>query len=253
MYRNILVSIFVVLSSMSGVRSFACGLVPPQEVVNIAQPLAYKDFPRMPDILAIMYVESRFKFDAVNRNHSGSGTSNGIMQVNGGLFDVEKNIHQGVAILRETYLITHSKAGAVKAYNVGIGNYLRNRMPTAAADYYVKFVKARRYYAKFPEITDSHGRHCGSVNGYVDQLQELLGFTSSAVLGVNQKASEGNYTDWGIQAVREQPAGKVPGGVGTISWQGKECYHVGQDNPSHPGPRTVRDIPFDRCRTMRSG
>ena len=119
-----------IFSSSASAMGF---ITPSPEVTKIARSLAYKDFPRTSDILAIIRIESGFNPLAVN------AMSKGIMQVNYAPFDIRENMRRGVAILREYYLITRSVEAAVKSYNIGIGNYLNGLLHTAAADYWKKF------------------------------------------------------------------------------------------------------------------
>jgi hypothetical protein len=124
--------------------TMAMGFITPNnEVLKLARSLAYKDFPRASDILTIIRIESGFNPLAIN------SVSNGIMQVNHAPFDVTENMRRGVALLREYYLMTKSIEGAVKSYNVGIGNYLNNIMPAAAADYWSKFSSQLKAYENY--------------------------------------------------------------------------------------------------------
>jgi soluble lytic murein transglycosylase-like protein len=138
--------------------SIACGdIVPSKEIMDIINPLAYKDFPKVQDILAIISVESNFKIKAVNPNRNGVGTSNGIMQVNGGSFEVHANIKEGVARLREYYKITHSQQYAVMAYNIGIGNFRKGKMLISGVRYHSKYIVQRRVYEKLHYLSSNLG------------------------------------------------------------------------------------------------
>jgi len=136
--------IVLVLIALWAVPSHASTFIKPKpEMVHLARQLAYKDFPRASDILTIMRIESAFNPHAINK------MSNGIMQVNYGSFDFRVNMRQGVSLLREYYLITHSKMGAIKAYNIGIGNYLKGHLRYSAEDYWDKFRTHFPSYARY--------------------------------------------------------------------------------------------------------
>jgi hypothetical protein len=123
-------------------------LIPPVKVVRIAETLAYPDFPTKLDILAICRVESGYKVNAVNpetsASHPFNTASNGIMQVQGGPFELRANMAQGVAMLRENYKATGSREGAVKAYNIGLYGYTHGHAKISAAVYWGKF-KSRKF------------------------------------------------------------------------------------------------------------
>jgi hypothetical protein len=115
----------------------------PSEVLNMASKLAFVDFPKVIDILAIIMIESSFRQFAKNKN------SNGIMQVNFGSFNIKENMTAGVKLLREYYVITETEKGAVKAYNVGIGNYLKGRLRTSSSAYFNKFKAQKAIYSQY--------------------------------------------------------------------------------------------------------
>jgi hypothetical protein len=134
MYTNLKsLILFIVFISITSPILAAGFITPSSDIVKIADSLSYKDFPRTSDILTIIRIESGFNPLAVN------SVSHGIMQVNYAPFDIEENMRQGVFILRQYYLITKSIEGAVKSYNIGIGNYLKGLLPLASADYWGKF------------------------------------------------------------------------------------------------------------------
>lgn len=86
--------------------------------------VVYPDFPTAEDIMAVIKIESNWDENA--RSHADA---RGLMQVLHGEYQVQNNIAQGSAILREYYEILKNKHAAVVAYNVGIGSYqigLRN-------------------------------------------------------------------------------------------------------------------------------
>ena len=124
--------------------SLALGFIePPSKVVHIARELAYPDFPRAADILAIIRIESGFNPKAKNK------MSNGIMQVNYGPFDIRSNMIKGVILLRQYYEMTHSVIGAVKSYNIGIGNYFNGLLTKSAEDYWSKFTSQLHSYEEY--------------------------------------------------------------------------------------------------------
>lgn len=86
------------------------------------------------DILSFISVESGFNPKARNSR------SRGLMQVNGGSYDVETNMRQGVALLVDYHDQLGSKDAATKAYNVGISRY----KATGAGGRYLSKVKAER-------------------------------------------------------------------------------------------------------------
>ena len=138
----------------------ACGeIVPNARVITIVQRLAYKDFPKTADILAHIRVESSFNPKA--RNKSEREDSVGLMQVQNGPEDEHTNIAMGVSLLREYYEITHSKEGASKAYNIGIGNYRRGKLLVSAAEYYEKIKLWKKVYADYPKKMHYLGRDLG--------------------------------------------------------------------------------------------
>lgn len=103
---------------------------PSEKLVIIAHMLAFPDFPKAHDILAIAKIESRFNEKARN------GISRGVMQVNHGPWDLTLNVQAGVKLLRSYYEQLGSAKAAIVAYNIGIGNYIRGkRNPTYFAKY----------------------------------------------------------------------------------------------------------------------
>ena len=124
-------------------------IIPPKHIVAIAKSLAYKDFPKTLDILAICRVESAYKINAVNPETGSVGPSRGVMQVQNGDMELYRNMHQGVGLLREYYVRLGSKQAAVSAYNIGIGSYRRGKAKISAKIYYSKFVKRRRELVRY--------------------------------------------------------------------------------------------------------
>ena len=139
-----------------------CEVVPDKDILLIVKRLAYKDFPQRADILTIIRIESSFNRKAINVNEKEKSV--GLMQVNGGPMDMRLNIAMGVSLLREYYEITGSKEGAVKAYNIGIGSYLRGRFSESAASYYAKFKLHHNAYEKYTYNTHHNGRYFGCGN-----------------------------------------------------------------------------------------
>lgn len=104
-----------------------------REIVIAAEKYSKPGFPTTTDLLAVIAVESTFN---TNAHHKGSW---GLMQVEakshhdlyrGNLTNIDTNIRVGSEILTQYYGMTHSRTGAIMAYNVGIGSYLngyRNR------------------------------------------------------------------------------------------------------------------------------
>jgi soluble lytic murein transglycosylase-like protein len=126
-------------------------IVPPKHIVDIANSLAYPDFPTTLDIISIIRVESAFNANAINPERSSHrGASMGLMQVQRGSLNVSTNMHKGVALLREYYIrLGRDKAAAVKSYNIGIGAYKKGKATISASQYYAKFRKRRAEYIKY--------------------------------------------------------------------------------------------------------
>lgn len=110
-------------------------------IVDQAEKLSYKDFPKKSDILSVIAVESMFK----NNVSDGLGSC-GLMQVNAKannldsdvvcLFPMTNMIH-GVRILRENYERLGDIRKALLTYNSGIGNFLKGNYNE---DYHRKFL-----------------------------------------------------------------------------------------------------------------
>ena len=137
----------------------------------------------MPDILSIIRIESGFNPNALNRN------SIGLMQVNDGSWELVQNMTQGAALLRQYFIMTHSKAGAIEAYNVGIGNYFRSRLRISQIEYLTKFNNVqRRYQNAYKEWMEAQ-RHSWISLGFNDPdcrllNQELPGRTNGILFGL---------------------------------------------------------------------
>ena len=135
--KAILIALLILPLKVSADIQF---IAPPEQVIRLAREVAYVDFPTVPDILSIIRIESGFNPKATNSN------SYGLMQVNDGSFDPATNLTQGAQLLRQYFLMTHSKAGTIEAYNVGIGNYFRSRLRISQIEYLTKFNNVQRRY-----------------------------------------------------------------------------------------------------------
>jgi len=120
----------------------------PEYVSKNAYILAYYDFPKAVDIVAIAFIESTFRHDVVSNK-----AAIGVMQVIGGSKDPLLNMQSGVALLREYYLKLGSTSAAIQAYNIGIGNYTKGKRLDRGVYYLSKFNKGRKEYAK---VTSSY-------------------------------------------------------------------------------------------------
>lgn len=116
---------------------------PPLNVIQIAIENEYGDFPKKEDILAIARIESGFNSNARNK------ISVGIMQVNNGPKDLQMNMLFGIRMLRNLYIKLGSEKAAVIAYNIGIGNYLKDKLLVSGNNYYLKFRKHRSLYNEY--------------------------------------------------------------------------------------------------------
>jgi len=158
--------IFISLNNVS----HACGEITPSYMItkNVKR-LVYPDFPTASDVFAIMRIESSMNPNAMNHNEKES--SNGLMQVQNGPMDIRRNIAMGVSLLREYYMLTGSREGAIKSYNIGPRNYLNHKLIKAGNTYYGKFLLQKVVYAHYPngKIT-LLGKHlgCGRLNSIID-------------------------------------------------------------------------------------
>ena len=155
---RVVVLVLMSIGLYSGVAKAMGFIAPKQEIVKIARQLSYRDFPKTSHILTIARIESGFNPLAVN------AMSRGIMQVNYAPLDVEENMRRGVKILREYYLITKSIEGAVKAYNIGIGNYLNGHLEASGEDYWGKFSGQLGFYRKYDLFGNGICSTCPSAN-----------------------------------------------------------------------------------------
>jgi hypothetical protein len=134
-----------------------CLTVPPQEIVKYAQKFSYTDFPKTIDILAIGRVESNFKVKAFNKEESKKNPkrklppSRGVMQVQGGSFDLSTNVMQGALRLRTYYLdeCNRNIECTIKSYNAGPTGHKSGRAKDATADYWAKYNKRKQEYTDY--------------------------------------------------------------------------------------------------------
>jgi soluble lytic murein transglycosylase-like protein len=100
-----------------------------QRIVDYAKAHAQPDFPRLPHLLAIMAVESRFDPRAKSQGNVGLMQIN--VSANGDRLrnrSPEENVRVGAEILREGYFqLKGSHKGAVLSYNTGLGAYRQGR------------------------------------------------------------------------------------------------------------------------------
>lgn len=96
-----------------------------QRIVEYAREHARPDFPRLPHLLAIMAVESRFDTRARSKGNVGLMQIN--LSANGSRLrnrSPEENVRVGAEILREGYFkLNKNHKGAVLSYNTGLGAY----------------------------------------------------------------------------------------------------------------------------------
>lgn len=96
-----------------------------QRIVEYAKKHSRPDFPRLPHLLAIMAVESRFDTRAKSRGNVGLMQVN--LSANGSRLrnrTPEENVRVGAEILREGYFqLKGNQKGAVLSYNTGLGAY----------------------------------------------------------------------------------------------------------------------------------
>jgi soluble lytic murein transglycosylase-like protein len=118
----------------------------PPLVLEIANRESFEDFPKAIDIISVARIESSFNPKARNKD------SKGIMQVNYGSYNLEKNMLSGISILREYYLKLGSPQAAIIAYNIGIGNYLSKKFLKSGHVYYNRFKTHRSLYEKTNEV-----------------------------------------------------------------------------------------------------
>lgn len=139
-------------------------IAPPKNIERLAVELGHSDFPQPVDILAIARVESAYKTAAYNKEESKMNPkrklppSRGVMQVQGGSFDIRTNMTDGSARLREYYfMFKKSKQAAVMSYNIGPTTYKRGKARLSAVEYWSKYQKRRKelvaYYKKMGDAS----------------------------------------------------------------------------------------------------
>lgn len=159
------------------IQAHACGEIKPTlEITKIVKRLAYADFPQASDIFSIMRVESSMNPRA--RTDNAREASRGLMQVQNGPMNPRLNIAMGVSLLREYFMLTHSREGAVKSYNIGPANYLGGHMKLSAEAYYDKFKLQKRVYERYARTDKLEylgpTLGCGRNNGIPMWLQDRL-------------------------------------------------------------------------------
>lgn len=106
------------------------------KIVDIVYRETDQDFPKPIDVLAIISIESEFKYKAVS-----SKGAKGLMQI---LYKktstIEQNIQAGVWLLKSYKKQLGSEQAAIHAYNIGIGNYQKGKR---AYKYHKKYLLAK--------------------------------------------------------------------------------------------------------------
>jgi len=139
-------------------------VIPPEYVIKYSAKMAYKDFPKQADILAIIRVESAFNPKAFNPEKSKINPNRkippsiGLMQVQNGTFNPKHNMKQGTSLLREYYVkyCNRSIECAVKSYNIGPRNFKHGKLKKSGAIYFNKYQYHRARYDKFVEKLTTH-------------------------------------------------------------------------------------------------
>lgn len=167
MYQMFQSLVFLIILAVSPIANAKCVLVapdakecltvPPEEILKYAKKFSYKDFPRTIDIIAIARVESNFKVKAFNKEESKRNPkrklppSRGVMQVQGGSFDLSTNIMQGSLRLRIYYLKECNKniECTIKSYNAGPTGHRKGYAKVATADYWMKYNKRKKEYVNY--------------------------------------------------------------------------------------------------------
>lgn len=110
--------------------------VPTTEVRNIVcEATKGLTFPTARDVMAVMWVESRYNPQARN------GKSKGLMQVNGGSYNPWVNIGQGVNMLQDLYKVLGNPRSSFLAYNSGLGGFQKGK---SNPNYFDKVNKAKK-------------------------------------------------------------------------------------------------------------
>ena len=100
-----------------------------KDIISFAKKNSFSDFPTVKDILAIIGIESAFKFNAENQG------AYGLMQIQAfwfrkyfnqleDLYDPFTNMRLGIMTLRNYFLKLNNKEDAIIAYQAGIGKFL---------------------------------------------------------------------------------------------------------------------------------
>lgn len=151
-FRNIFRLVFIVfVFSCFPVLSEEI-ILPSQEILLKAKELSYNDFPKTIDIISIIRVESNFDPKAFNPEISKNNKNRkippsvGLMQVQGGSYNVDENMREGVSRLRKYFLMFGSKKAAVMSYNIGPSNYKKRKYIVSGIEYWEKFKKRKKQY-----------------------------------------------------------------------------------------------------------
>jgi hypothetical protein len=180
--------------SFAGKKVVEKYIEPPEQVQIIAYREGFHDFPKPADIVTIARIESSFNPKARNK------MSKGIMQVNYGSFDLEKNMISGVKMLRELYLKLGSARSAIIAYNIGIGNFYKKRHMISGNQYYRRFNKHRDKYENFNTYSDSVTPQYSDLVGsmHIGPTYNMADFFSSGRLlqPQQQRAGDSGDQEW---------------------------------------------------------
>ena len=116
-------------------------LPPPEKVAVLVEKHSDPTFPKVADVLAIIHVESVYK------ERARLGKARGLMQVNNGSYHPERNIQQGVELLKYLHERFGSRKKAIIAYNIGEGNFVRGRLRKRGLGYFNKVDKLSNQYS----------------------------------------------------------------------------------------------------------
>lgn len=166
--------------------------------------LAFKDFPKAVDIIAIARIESSYNEKARN------GISHGVMQVNKGPWELSANMQAGVRLLRGYYEQLKSPKAAVTAYNIGIGNYTRGKRNPA---YWSKFQGAKNEVNSLGSVLFSSNWTDDLPTGY------LSGYPGSILLQSNGTTHDDQVLERGSSEdnFKYYPAGEVRENLGKVN------------------------------------
>jgi soluble lytic murein transglycosylase-like protein len=126
-------------------------VTPPDKILGIVLAKADQDFPKVQDLLAIIHVESLYNSKAKN------GKAHGLMQVERGSFNPEKNVSQGVTLLQGLYERLGSRNKAIVAYNIGEGNLSNKRLSLRGKNYLRKIEFLSEAYAEAYSLNEEKG------------------------------------------------------------------------------------------------